>query len=78
MGAFPKKVAGLRLTNFNGYVLSFGKFVCLLMSFIIVVILLSFKVEMRGGNLGTNFSMTFSSSTSRNRVGKTAPWASSR
>jgi len=24
VGAYPKKVAGLRLTNFNGYVLSFG------------------------------------------------------
>ena len=29
VGAFPKKVAGLRLTNIYRNVLSFGKFVCL-------------------------------------------------
>ena len=32
VGQFPKRVAGLRLINFNGLVLSFGEFICLSMN----------------------------------------------
>ena len=74
VGQFPKRVAGLRLINFNGLVLSFGQFY---LSFnelrVFFCNTYEIQVVMSREHLVTNSSIRFSSIILRNRHGRTIP-----